>query len=487
MTRAPETRVRIVNACPVHPDRRHVLYWMTAHRRLQSNFALQHAAALAIEYGRPLVIYEPLRVDHRWASDRLHQFVIEGMANHAHALTGLAAQYLPHVEEQPGDTRGLFTALCRQAVTVVTDDFPAFFLPAMIERAGQRIDVQLVAVDSNGLLPMRSPGRPFATALAFRAYVQRTLRGQLTSWPSDIDWRRLPRPPHSWRPPAGVSAPTELDDLGRPERLLARLPIDHSVPPVTLRGGARAGLATLQQFISARLTRYARDGNHPDLDATSGLSPYLHFGHLSSHEVFSAVMTAEGWTSRRLAPGSGGKRAGWWGVSASAEAFLDQLITWRELGFHACVSDPDGYADIRALPDWARRTLDAHAADRRPWLYSLEQLESASTHDEVWNAAQRQLVRDGWMHNYLRMLWGKKILEWSASADSALETMIALMDRYAIDGRDPNSYSGYLWTLGRYDRPWGPERAIFGTVRYMSSENTKRKLKIKRYLQRYSA
>jgi deoxyribodipyrimidine photo-lyase len=150
------------------------------------------------------------------------------------------------------------------------------------------------------------------------------------------------------------------------------------------------------------------------------------------------------------------------------------------------VRHPTTCASPISLPAWAKTTLAKHARDARAWRYSIDDLASARTHDEVWNAAQRQLARDGWMHNYLRMLWGKKILEWSATPDAAVETMAALMDALALDGRDPNSYTGYLWTLGLFDRPWGPERPIFGTVRYMSSENTRRKLKMKAFLQRYA-
>jgi deoxyribodipyrimidine photo-lyase len=174
-------------------------------------------------------------------------------------------------------------------------------------------------------------------------------------------------------------------------------------------------------------------------------------------------------------------------MSAGAEAFLDQVITWRELGLNLCVSRPGDYWTFDAVPAWARTTLRKHARDPRPARYAFEELDAASTGDDVWNAAQRQLVADGWMHNYLRMLWGKRILEWTASPEDALDVMTRLMNRYALDGRDPNSYSGYLWTLGRYDRPWAPERDVFGTVRYMSSANTLRKLKMKAYMRRYGA
>ena len=173
-------------------------------------------------------------------------------------------------------------------------------------------------------------------------------------------------------------------------------------------------------------------------------------------------------------------------MSPGAEAFLDQLVTWRELGFNMCFHRPD-YASYDSLPAWAQKTLAEHAHDERPHLYELADLERARTHDDIWNAAQRQLQRDGIIHNYLRMLWGKRIVEWSPNARVALGHMVELNNRYAIDGRDPNSYAGIFWVLGRYDRAWGPERKIFGKVRYMSSANTRRKLRLGGYLERYGA
>ena len=169
-----------------------------------------------------------------------------------------------------------------------------------------------------------------------------------------------------------------------------------------------------------------------------------------------------------------------------AERFLDQLITWRELGYNMCSKRKD-YADFDSLPEWARETLQKHAPDPRPHVYSMADFEAARTSDPLWNAAQRQLVREGRIQNYLRMVWGKKILEWSPSPREALAIMIELNDKYALDGRDPNSYSGIFWTLGRYDRPWAPERPIFGKVRYMSSRNTERKLRLRNYLERYGS
>ena len=177
-------------------------------------------------------------------------------------------------------------------------------------------------------------------------------------------------------------------------------------------------------------------------------------------------------------------REGWWGVSSAADAFLDQIVIWRELGLNFS-SHRDDNARYSSLPDWAKRTLAKHTRDEREYIYSLDEFGSARTHDLLWNAAQRQLIAEGRIHSYLRMLWGKKILEWTRKPEDALEIMIELNNRYALDGRDPNSYSGIFWCLGRYDRPWGPERPIFGSVRYMSSENTARKFRLGAYLEKY--
>jgi len=259
------------------------------------------------------------------------------------------------------------------------------------------------------------------------------------------------------------------------------LPIDHEVRVVGMRGGSVAAERALAGFVRRRVSIYHEGHNHPDDRGTSRLSPYLHFGHISAHQVFESVMRHEGWNLGRLARKASGTREGWWGVGNGAEAFLDQLVVWRELSYNTCAKRPDDYWRFESLPDWARQTLAKHSRDARAYTYDHQTLESAGTHDPLWNAAQREMVREGWMHNYLRMLWGKKILEWSPSPQEALKTMTALMNRWAVDGRDPNSYAGYAWTLGKYDRPW-PERPVYGVVRSMSSESAARKLRLERYV-----
>jgi deoxyribodipyrimidine photo-lyase len=482
----PTARVRVLNERPANPAGEFVLYWMTSARRLHSNFGLQRAVDLALEWRRPLLILEALRCDYPHANDRLHRFVLEGMAVNARDARKSRALYHGYAEPAPRHGRGLIRALSRRACAIVTDWYPAFFLPRMTTAAGSQSTVRLEAVDSNGLLPLSDHGRPFTTARSYRAFVQRTLRDRLPEFPEESPLDRLSRTRRLAALPPELEERWQSPDLpllrGAPAAL-ASLPVDHGVPAAALRGGSREGRQRLASFVAESLAEYADRHNHPDDDCTSRLSPYLHFGHVSAHEVFSAVMTHERWTSRRLARAGGGARSGWWGLSPSAETFLDQVVVWRELAFNGC-EYVRGYTAYESLPEWARRTLEKHERDERPHAYSLERLAEAKTHDEIWNAAQRQLATEGWFHGYLRMLWGKKILEWSAHPAQALERMQRLMDRYSLDGRDPNSYAGYGWVLGRYDRPW-PERPVFGTVRYMSSASARRKLRIRRYLERY--
>jgi deoxyribodipyrimidine photo-lyase len=472
----------------IHEDGAYVLYWTIASRRLTSNFALDRAVALARELGKPLVILEALRCGYRWASDRIHAFVLDGMRENASALADGPVRHYAYVEPTPGAGRGLLAALAERACVVVTDDFPSFFLPRMVEAAARKLPVRLEAVDSNGLLPLRAAEKVYNTAHEFRRFLQKTLPGHLDVFP-----RRDPFENASLEPARPFARailarwkPASPALLAREPAALAKLPIDHSVAPVAgVEGGARAAEARLRTFLATRLARYAGDRNDPAEEVTSGLSPYLHFGHISAHRVFEDLMRRERWTRDDLAPKATGSRSGWWGASPAAEAFLDQLITWREVGFNMSSKRPDEFDRYEALPAWARTTLEEHARDPRPTPYSRAQLEAARTHDPLWNAAQIQLVREGTIHNYLRMLWGKKVLEWSRSPREALETLLHLNDKYALDGRDPNSVSGIFWCLGRYDRAWGPERPIFGKVRYMSSANTARKVDVTGYVTRH--
>jgi deoxyribodipyrimidine photo-lyase len=484
-SRVPAIRLRDLNRKEVRTDGKYVLYWMIAARRAVWNFALDRAVELASELDRPLIVLEALRATYPWASDRIHRFVIDGMADNARVFDGTGILYYPYVEPKAGAGRGLLEKLAANACAVVTDDYPAFFLPRMTAVAAKRLSVRLEAVDSNGLLPLRATKDTFARAHNFRRFLQGELAPHLSATPRRDPLRSKLQPCR--RLPEGIAERwprAEAALLEGDAAALASLPIDHGVPPVPYAGGAAAGRRVLESFLNQRLEHYGQGRSHPDFDTTSGLSPYLHFGHLSAHEVLEGIAERESWSLADVPGCRSGKRAGWWRMGEAAESFLDQLVTWRELGFNFCVHRAD-YDQYASLPEWARATLGKHASDPRPYVYTLEQFEHVKTHDELWNAAQNQLRVEGRIHNYLRMLWGKKILHWSRSPQVALDIMIELNNKYAVDGRDPNSYSGIFWVLGRYDRPWGPERDVFGTIRYMSSGNTRRKLRVKRYVERW--
>lgn len=485
MTPVPEVRVRAANDRPVRRDGDHVLYWMIAARRRRANFALQRAVELAKELDRPLLVLEALRCGYRWASDRLHTFVLQGMADNAADFADAGVTYLPYVEPAPGAGKGLLAALARDACAVVTDDFPCFFLPRMVAAAARELPVRLEVVDGNGLLPLRVGDRVFARAFDFRRFLQKVLPAHLGEFPAGDPLRgyalgaaTLPRGvATNW--PAASAALLAADPAA-----LAALPIDHAVGAGAVHGGPVAAGKRLRTFLAEQLPRYGDERSHPDADCASGLSPYLHFGHLSAHQAFAGLAKHEDWRRERVKSTASGQR-GWFGMSEPAEAFVEELVTWRELGFNY-TWQRDDYADYASLPQWAQATLAEHAADPREHVYSLDDFANSRTHDAVWNAAQTQLRTTGVLHNYLRMLWGKKVLEWSRTPQAAFATLIELNNRYALDGRNPNSYTGISWVFGRYDRPWAPERPVLGVLRYMSSTNTVKKLRMKRYLARFA-
>lgn len=460
---------------------------MIAFRRTTSNFALDRALEWAEQLQKPLVILEALRCCYPWASDRMHRFVLDGMAEHAGCLENTNILYYPYVEPKPGAGKGLLAALASHACVVVTDDFPCAFLPRMVASAARQASVLMEVVDSNGLLPLRQAEKAYPTAHSFRRFLQKELPQHLMEFPK-LDTISNVKLPAAKPLPQAITKrwpKASLRLLESEERELPGIPLDHGVPPAKARGGATAAQGLLRNFLQNRLPVYADTRNDPGRQATSELSPYLHFGHISVHQIFTELATQQNWSPSHLAVRPTGSRSGWWGAAHEVEAFLDEVVTWRELGFNCCQMQKD-YDQFESLPPWALKTLRKHARDERAYVYSLEKFERAKTHDPLWNAAQTQLLREGRIHNYLRMLWGKKIVEWCRTPEKALEIMVELNNKYALDGRDPNSYSGIFWCLGRYDRPWGPERPVFGTVRYMSSENTARKFKVWDYIRTYS-
>jgi deoxyribodipyrimidine photo-lyase len=471
-------RLRRLNDQKPNPGGEYVLYWCQAARRLRHNHALDYAALCAKEHARPLVVYEGLRREYPWASPRLHRFVLEGMRDNAQDAEQRGLHYWPFVETATGPGRDLLLRLAERAVLVVTDDFPAFIVPGQTAALARRATVPVFAVDGNAIVPLSLLGPAVSAAAHLRPRIHKAFA---EAWAH----RAAPRGGATAKHETRLTPPFALWDGRIDESVLRGL--DESVPPVPgLSGGSRAGRACLRSFVKNRLRGYAESRSEPTAPAdghASGLSPYLHFGHVSIEEVAAAVLECEGsWTTDDLRVHNRGKREGFFSDDPDVNAFLDEALTWRDVGLQWHWHRRQDTATLEtALPEWARRTLHAHASDPRAHTYILEEWEAGETHDPLWNAAQRELVATGTLHNYLRMLWGKKVIEWSRSPEEAYRTLVHLNNKYALDGRDPNSYTGILWCFGLFDRPWPPERPVLGTLRYMSSANTARKFDLRPY------
>lgn len=468
-------RTTDVNQKRTRPEGAWVLYWMQSTQRLPENWALRAAIRAADKVGKPLVIHQGLDPTYPHASDRHHHHILHAARDTAAdaAARGLSYQFV--LRRRRDDDRRVLDRLAADAYCVITDRFPTAGVDARTWRLGERVDCRVLAVDGScivpsGLLPKAEWAartiRPKLAKLRDVSLEPVEERGPRREVPRDLqqrldDTRRAePLPFAAW---------TAAEDAGVVEAAIAReiaaCEIDHTVAPVTsFRPGARAAADRLATFVRERLATYTARRNEAADDWTSHLSPDLHYGHLAAADVVRAALASD-------AP------------RADVEAFVDQVLTWRELSYNWCVRTP-GFDQLAALPDWIQRTMAAHAADVREETYTLDELDAAATDDALWNAAQRQLVQDGVIHNYARMLWGKQVIRWAPTYEDARAWLFHLNDRYALDGRDPNSVGGIMWCLGLWDRSWG-NKPIWGGLRPMLTSRAKLKFDVGRYVRRW--
>ena len=476
------------------PGGEFVLYWMQGiAMRATENFAFNFAAEQANALRVPLLVYQGLRPDYPWASDRHHTFILESVGELQREFGERGVQYAFYLAQgrrgagtegrRDAGTQGRRDAgtegrrgagtegrrgagtegekarsplvqLADRAAVVVTEYSPTFIHPRQLKRLREKTATPVVAVDTSCVVPLAAITKAHPTARGFR---------------TDL-WRHYP----DHLRPVGYVAPERRGTIDLPfeptivrdiPALVAECDIDHSVAPSpTIRGGTTAARRRFAWFLEHGLPRYADDRNDPNLDVTSRMSPYLHFGNISVQELLL-----------------GAKEAG----SADQYAkFEDETVTWRELAHNFCFHDPK-HRTVQAIPPWALAELTRHESDPRH-LYTDEQLERALTEDELWNACQRSLLRDGELHNYVRMLWGKAVLQWTPNAAEALRILEHLNHKYALDGRDPNSYGGIFWVFGKFDRPFY-RRPIYGTVRYQSTRAAKDKFDVAGYIRRMGA
>lgn len=448
-------RVVLANEADANPSARYVLYWMQMYKRTSHNHALTFAIRKANELKLPLVVYEGLKYYYPWASDRLHTFILEGVEEKKREFEDLGIRYLFYLQKDESSPKQTIARLATEAACIVTDDYPCFIIPEHNRRIAERASLPVYLVDSNGIIPMCKFDKEEYAAYTIRPKIKKLLPNYLKPYSEEtveIDGNKLE-----------VNCPETIvtsDDI--PE-LPAKCSIDHSVKRSPIyHGGTLNGRTRLVKFINDILPGYEATRNKPEIDGSSRLSPYLHFGFLSSLEVALAVQNSE-------AP------------QTAKAAYLEELIVRRELSFNFTRHNPK-YDSLESLPAWVHQTMRKHIGDERPVIYSLEQLEAAETHDDLWNASQREMVATGEMHNYVRMLWGKNVISWSRSYEEAFAILEHLNNKYCLDGRDPNSYAGILWCFGKHDRPW-MERPVFGTIRYMTSASTGKKFDSRKYIE----
>jgi deoxyribodipyrimidine photo-lyase len=443
-----DPRVAVRRAGAPNAEGTCVVYWMQRAQRGVDNPALNVAVAAGNALGKPVVVFFAPVPFYPNANLRHYRFLAEGIPDIAQSLQKRNIGFV--LRRFPESSLLRFCDEVKPAL-VVGDENPIREPESWRRTAARKLRVPHWTVDADVIVPSKLLGKAQYAARIIRPRLQAKLEQFLVS-------PKNPKARLSWKKPKGLATLRPDFDITKD------WPLDRSVAPVSQwRGGSKEALRLLRQFITHKLPGYATGRNHPEIDHTSRLSPYLHFGHIGPLTVALAVKNC-------AAP------------NADKEAFLNQIITWRELSINLVRFNPD-YDNFECGEPWAHRTLAKHFKDRRPVTYTAAQLENAETHDELWNAAQMQMVNTGWMHNYVRMYWGKKILEWSRSPAEAYRIAVHLNDKYELDGRDPNGYAGIAWAIvGKFDRPWF-ERPIFGQIRYMSGASTGRKFDSKRYIQ----
>jgi deoxyribodipyrimidine photo-lyase len=429
-----------------------VVYWMSRDQRVLDNWALLYSQELALQKKTPLLVMFGLVPQFLDATIRHYGFMLRGLRE---VEKDLKAKNIPFVllEGSPDERIPKFI-IRHQIGTLVTDFDPLRVKRDWKKSVIDKLPIPAYEVDAHNIIPcwVASPKQEFA-AYTFRPKVRRQLSEFLDDFPS------LKKHPFSWK------EKNKETDWKAVER---NIKVDRAVQQVDwIKPGEKAANQMLYQFIKRRLSAYDQKRNDPSQDGQSHLSPYLHFGQISAQRIAIEIKKSKSRTGDR-------------------KAFLEELIVRRELSDNFCFYN-EHYDDFQGFPDWAKKTLDEHRKDRREYLYSLEQFEAAQTHDELWNAAQMEVVKTGKMHGYMRMYWAKKILEWTETPEAAIKIAIYLNDKYELDGRDPNGYTGIAWSIGGvHDRAWFP-RAVFGKIRYMSFRGARSKFDVNAYVSKVNA
>jgi deoxyribodipyrimidine photo-lyase len=442
-------RIEVLNREPVR-NRKYILYWMQAAQRAEYNHALEYAVEWANEQRKPLVVCFGITDDYPEANLRHYTFMLEGLAKTQKALEAKGVQLI--IRHQSPDKTAI--ELSGQASLVIVDGGQLRIQRQWRQNVADKIDCALHEVETNLIVPVEiASEKEEFSAGTFRPRITKKLSSFLQ--------------PLIHKKPKVDSLGLRLGgfDISNIDNALKSLRIDRSVGPVTtFQGGTDQAKRKLNNFIRKKLDEYAELRNDPGLNYLSNMSPYLHFGQISPLYIALQIIKIN---------------------SPGKDAYLEELIVRRELS-HNYVFYNSKYDSFTGLPPWAKTTLNFHRRDKRKHVYSLKDFEEAATHDSYWNAAQKEMVVTGKMHGYMRMYWGKKILEWSRTPQTAFKTALHLNNKYELDGRDPNAFTGVAWCFGKHDRAWG-RRPIFGKIRYMNAAGLKRKFDVEKYVNKINS
>ena len=444
-------RVKALNDGKFNKNGKFVIYWMSQSHRANFNHSLEFAIDLSNAYRKPLLVYFPITDRYKYSNARYYKFMLDGILE---AKKSIEERGIKFVIEKVDDIKQRVVEISRDAFALITDKAYLKFYRRLNQYVADKLDIPVYEVESDVCVPVETASdRLEPYAFGFRKKIYSIIDAFIVELkPREVKIKSVSLD-------FGIWELTLRDSL----EILDILNIDKSVSLSPFVGGYSQARKYLEEFIERKLHKYKDFRSHPELDYQSNLSPYLHFGQISPIEVVLEVLSN-------------------YGKDENVDSFFNELIVWRELARNFCYYNPN-YNHYEGIPDWAKETLEEHKKDRREYIYTLEELENAKTHDEYWNSAQLELLKTGKMHNYMRMYWCKKIIEWTDDPKQAFDIACYLNDKYELDGRDPNGYAGISWCFGTHDRPW-KERKIFGKVRYMSASGLEAKFDIKKYVEK---
>ena len=449
---ADNPRIRIRRDGPPRREGKCIVYWMQRAMRIHENPALDVAIDAANLLRLPVVVFFSIIPNYPNANLRHYHFLQQGLRDVEEDAAERGISFI--LRRHPHNSLEKFLAEV-EAAMLIGDENPCRVPERWRRVLARRLKLPYWTVDADVVVPSAVFGRDYFLLHHMRPHLQAAL-------PRFLVASNHPKPQYAWSKPKSLTADALANDITAGFHAL-----DRTIKPVdSFKGGTHAALRRLRDFINHGLKDYGENRNHPERKGTSRLSPYLHFGNIGPVTVALTVHEAI----------KNGKAS-----QSACDRFLEQVISWRELSV-LFVKYNEHYDTWDCAEPWARQTLTEHTADPRPYRYSLQQLERAETHDDLWNAAQREMVETGWMHNYIRMYWAKMILEWAPDPARAFEWAVTLNDRYELDGRDPNGYQGIAWAIvGKHDRPWF-NRPVFGLVRSMSGASTAKKFDARAYI-----